>query len=560
MSYVIGIDTGGTYTDAVLLDSSKQGEARVERKAKAFTTHDELEKGIRNSIANLRLSDSERKQIKKVVLSTTLATNAIVEGKISKVGLILIGEAPRGKLASEFVNQISGSVNIKGSVLLHITPGEVAQAVKELMPHVDSIAVSGMASVRNPVLEQSVRKIINNMCELPVVCGHELVSNLGFLERTNTAIINAGLLPIINNFVKAIKAVLKENNISAPVFVVKGDGSIIKIDVIKKTPVDTVLSGPASSIIGAINLTGLDDAIVADMGGTTTDTGIVRKKRVELSLEGALVGSWKIRIKSAKLYTFGLGGDSDIKLIDGAIKVGPERVLPACRGGQDTVTPTDILHYTEEFVEWDKERAAASIEKQASKAGLHTDEYVSRVKDAVADKIYDNVSEYGISELPIVAIGAPAESWYHIAREKYAFKLVVPRHYEVANAVGAATAGIHAEVEAIIRPGEQGFGYLVHTKIGRYSFKEKEKALLKAIEVTRECAEKIITDQNLEIASVSCMCEDIYNSRGQLICEQIDIQSDGEINLNKVVTPGKYLETRIKIMATGKDLFYQAAN
>ena len=552
MAYVIGIDTGGTYTDAVLLDTSKQGLDRIARKSKAFTTHHELELGIRNSIVSLNLARSEIEKIDKVVLSTTLATNAIVEGKISRIGLILIGDRPRGSLATKFVKEVSGSINIKGSVLLKIHEEEVRKAVKELILNVDSIAVSGLASVRNPVLEQRVREIINSMCDLPVVCGHELVNELGFLERTNTAVINAGLLPTINNFVRAIKSVLEQRNIKAPVFVVKGDGSIAKIDMIKNTPVDTVLSGPASSIIGAINLTEIDDAVVADMGGTTTDIGIVRKKRVELSPDGAVIGNWKIRIKSAKLFTFGLGGDSRIEMKNGVAKVGPDRVLPACRGGEDVVTPTDILHYTGEYVEWSKAKAVSSVEKHAAEAGITPGEYVNRAKDAIAEKIYDNLSDHASLNLPISAIGAPAESWFHIAKDKIGVNVVIPNHYEVANAVGAATAGIDVEVEAIIRPGEEGYGFLVHTKIGRYAFSVRGEALNKAIEITKECAVKMITEQNLELASIFYFCEDMYSNRGQLIREQVCIQSDGQVASQMNDTLGQYLGTQVRVMASGK--------
>lgn len=528
MAYVIGIDTGGTYTDAVLLDTHEKGARSVKRKSKAFTTHHDLALGIRDSVERLDIAEFEKGQIEKVVLSTTLATNSIVEGDLHNVGLILIGDKPNGELATKYIKTVSGRINIKGRVLRDINREETEKAIDELILNVDSIAVSGLASVRNPVLEQKVKTIIQNAYDIPVMCGHEYVSELGFLERTNTVVINAGLLPIIGRFIKAIKTVLEELDIKAPVFVVKGDGSIAKIDAIQKKPIDTVLSGPAASMIGAINLTGISDAVVADMGGTTTDTGIVRHKRVELSADGATIGSWKIRIKSAKLYTFGLGGDSLIAVRNGAVEVGPKRVRPACRGG-GAVTPTDVLHYTGEFVKWNREQAVAAIEKHAADAGMAPREYVSNVIDAVSKKIDENMSSYQRWNLPIGAIGAPAESWYTAAQKKYGFPLVIPEHYEVANAVGAAAAGIQETVEAIVRRGEDGYGYLAHTKEGRYMFPQKEAAIEKAIEVSRACAIKLITEQDLALADVSISCEDIYDSGG-----------------------GIYLETRIKVTVSGK--------
>lgn len=269
MSYVIGIDTGGTYTDAVLLDTKIKGPDCIKRKAKAITRHENLELGIRDSIQHLHLKESDIHEIEKVVLSTTLATNATVEGKIGKVGLLMIGGTPVGKLATDEAIAVEGKVNIKGRVLRDIDREEVTRAVKTLLPRVESFAVSGQASVRNPILEQRVRAVIKDLCDLPVVCGHELVFELGYLERTNTAVVNAGLLPIIDDFVRAIKAILQEQKIEAPVFVVKGDGTIAKIDSIRNTPIDTVLSGPAASIVGAINLTGVKDLSGRDCSALT---------------------------------------------------------------------------------------------------------------------------------------------------------------------------------------------------------------------------------------------------------------------------------------------------
>lgn len=552
MSYVIGIDTGGTYTDAVLLDADIQGADCIKRKAKAITTHEKLEIGIRNSLVGLELTKSDVSKIEKVVLSTTLATNATVEGKIGKVGLLLIGGIPVGRLATDEAVAVSGKVNIKGRIIQDIDREEVKTALNALLPKVESIAVSGQASVRNPILEQRAKAVIESMCDLPVVCGHELVSELGYLERTNTAVVNAGLLPIIDKFVKAIKTILEEQGIDAPVFVVKGDGTIAKIDSIRSTPIDTVLSGPAASIIGAINLTGVDNAVVADMGGTTTDIGIVKNKRVELSKDGAVVGDWKIRIKSAQLYTYGLGGDSEINIDDGHIEVGPERLLPACRGGKKNVTPTDILHYTGEFVEWDRNSAAEAIKAQADQADMTSDEYVSQVKNAIADKIYNNLKRYQKIKYPISAIGAPAETWYKIARKKYDFDLMIPKHYEVANAVGAATSGVSVEIESVIRPGEEGGGYLIHAMNERFEFDEYKDALQTGICVTKACAVRLIEEQNLEVSYIRYECTNMYMDGDQIMYRTIAVGDDGIAEDKEYSGYGQYLETKIKVLVGGK--------
>lgn len=553
MAYMIGIDTGGTYTDAVLLDADRKSADAVIRKSKSFTTHERLEAGIENSIKKLDLTEEEIAAIEKIVLSTTLATNAIVEGKIHDVGLILIGGLPRGQLATEHVRQVRGKVNIKGRVLLDIDRYEVSEAVKWLEKDVDSIAVSCVASVRNPILEQKVREIICGICDLPVICGHELASDLGFLERTNTAVINGGLLPIINSFIQAMKKVLSQNGIKAPVFVVKGDGTITKSHVIKNTPVDTVLSGPAASIIGAINLTEAEHAVVADMGGTTTDTGVVRNKRVELSPDGAQVGNWKIKIKSAKLYTFGLGGDSHIKVKDSGFEIGPERIVPACRRGDGdaAATPTDVLHYSNDFAMWDREKAVTAIRKQAETAGLTADAYICGAKDAVAKKIHDHLRQYEATGLPVIAIGAPAKSWYEITRKKYDLNLIIPEHYEVANAVGAATAGICAVGEAVIRPGEDGGGFLVHGNTERFAFNEMTAALNKALAISRAYAVRAIEEQGLEPSEETYECESVYQKGDRLVHMPVTVTDEGKINCSHDPEKGKFVEAKVKVLIGG---------
>ena len=556
MAYVIGIDTGGTYTDAVLLDTDLEGPGCIKRKAKAITTHEQLKTGIRDSLAGLRLSKSDIGRIEKLVLSTTLATNAIVEGKIGKIGLLMIGGTPVGELATDETVTVEGKVNIKGRIIQDIDADEVNRAAKIILPKVESFAISGQASVRNPILEKRVKAIINGMCDLPVVCGHELVSELGYLERTNTAVVNAGLLPIIDKFINAIKSILDEMGIGAPVFVVKGNGTISKIDSIRDRPIDTVLSGPAASIVGAISLTGVKNAIVADMGGTTTDIGIVKNKRVELSKDGAVVGDWKIRVKSAQLFTFGLGGDSAIKTVDEKIEVGPERVLPSCRNNEPgyelNATPTDILHYTGEYVQWDRAKAIKAIQEQAKSLEVSADEYVKEVREVIADEIYGHLKMYRRIKYPISAIGAPAESWYRIAQKKYHFDLIIPEHYEVANAVGAATSGVSVEIEAVIRPGEGGGGYLLHASSERFEFDDFEAALQKGMDVTKEDAVKLIEEQNLEISYITYVCRDMYLADDLIVYKEIAVQEDGTVLNEDNQGYGRYLETQIKVVVGGK--------
>lgn len=554
MSYVIGIDTGGTYTDAVLLDTEKSGVAGILRKAKAFTTHGKLELGIARSIGDLKLTGHDLVQVERVVLSTTLATNAIVEKKLHEVGLLIVGDEPRGELAARYIEKVPGKINIKGRALVNVSHQATEAALKKLIPHVEAIAISGAASVRNPMQEQEVKQIVQENCDLPVMCGHEFVHELGFLERTNTVAINAGLLPIINRFLEAIKNVLEKMKIDAPVFVVKGDGSIATEELIREKPIETALSGPAASMIGTINLTGIENAVVSDMGGTTTDTGIVRKKRVQLSAEGAEVGDWRIKVKSAKLYTFGLGGDSQISLEDEVLQVGPRRVMPACRGGKGNLTPTDLMHYTGEFIEWDASLAEEAVKQYAKQVRTAPETFVRAAERAVTTKIFkENVSLYQELGFPVCAIGAPADTWYKKARERYEFDLIIPPNYEVANAVGAATAGIQETVHAIIRPGEEGHGYLIHADQERFAVKDRAEALKKAYSVSVEYAKRRILNQNLEVDQVETECFDVYMDENRLIYKPVDLSKINEENSQGEDSYGQFVETRITVSANGKN-------
>lgn len=553
MQYVIGIDTGGTYTDAVLLEKGPDGMSYVKRKAKALTTHEKLEEGIGSSICALSLQEEEIQNIERVVLSTTLATNAIVEGKTGRVGAVIIGPAPHGKLATDHVICVDGEMNIKGRVLKNVREKEIQKELPAFLTGIDAIAISGAGSVRNPELELQVKKTVEKESSIPVMCGHEIANVLGYLERTNTVILNAGLLPVIHRFLSAINIALKRYRITAPVFVLRGDGSIAGIDLIKEKPIETVLSGPAASMVGAAHLSQLKNALVSDMGGTTTDTGVILDKRVALSRQGAFVGGWNIKIKSAQLRTFGLGGDSSIEWRTGGIQIGPERVLPACRGGIGTVTPTDILHYKGECSLWSKEQAEDAICKQARFAEMGSAAYAKALEEAVVDRIYEVLQ--APLDIPICAVGAPAGAWYAKVKEKYHLPVYIPQHHEVANAVGAAVAGIQEVIEATIRRGEEGHGYLAHTACGRFSCRNREEAMQEAIRISTDYARNMMRTQNLEVSDLCVHCEDIFEKDGELICNGYEIIAVGT-NTNEVERrtdrDANFIETKIRVTVQGK--------
>lgn len=329
----IGLDTGGTYTDAVALD----GERRVIATAKALTTHWDLSLGLGDALrAVLGRLAAGREHVTLVSVSTTLATNAVVEGRFSPICTILIGFNEQMVERSGLKRDGSGAImRVQGG---HEATGEEAEpldvaaieaAVREHAPRVAAFAVAGMFSVRNPAHELRARDRIRALCDRPVTCSYELSSQLDAPKRALTAALNARLTPQIRALLEALGRVLAHEGLGAPVMVVKGDGTLIRAEVALEYPVETVLSGPAASVVGAGFLSGLADFAVADMGGTTTDVAVVAGGRPVVREEGAVIAGWRTMVEAIDVRTCGLGGDSEVHLDrDGRLKVGPRRSMP----------------------------------------------------------------------------------------------------------------------------------------------------------------------------------------------------------------------------------------
>jgi N-methylhydantoinase A/oxoprolinase/acetone carboxylase beta subunit len=329
----LGIDTGGTFTDGVIFDLDQKA---VIVTTKVETTRHNLTLAINRCIDNLvdALQNEKQgrydiRQVKMVSLSTTLATNAIVEGQGAEVGLIQIGFEPTAGLPTPHFAVIRGGCTIKGRFKEELDLKQAEAAILAMKDQVDAYAVSGYLSIRNPLQEIEVGELIRKLTGYPVVAAHQLSTDLGMQERTVTAVLNARLMPLITDLMNSVKEGMERLKIEAPLMVVRGDGSLISEMKAREKPIETILSGPAASIIGALTLTGVQEGIVIDMGGTTTDVAVLRDGRPALNREGAEVGGWLTRVKAAKITTIGLGGDSLIQVSRNAVlNIGPQRVFP----------------------------------------------------------------------------------------------------------------------------------------------------------------------------------------------------------------------------------------
>jgi len=305
----LGIDAGGTYTDAVIYDMPSK---TVTSKAKALSTKWDFTIGIAEALS--QLDQSLLEQIELVALSTTLATNAIVENQGQQVGMLLM--PPAGRLDREDIPYepkavLAGRLSITGQEIGAIDPDEIRRVARTMLEDdgVEVFAVSGYAGCVNPVHENAVRQIVQDETGLLVTCGHELSDLLNFRTRAQTAMLNARLIPLLTRLLTDLESVLLARHIGAPVVVVKGDGTLMSSRMAKQRPVETILSGPAASVAGAQFLTGLNNAVIVDMGGTTTDTAVIENGIPEIRESGATVGGFKTHVKAMDIRTEGIGGD-----------------------------------------------------------------------------------------------------------------------------------------------------------------------------------------------------------------------------------------------------------
>ncbi|MBD9374424.1 hydantoinase/oxoprolinase family protein [Rhizobium sp. ARZ01] len=348
---LLGIDTGGTYTDAVLFSE----ESGVVAKAKALTTRHDLAVGISGAVeAVLEQAQAPVSVISLVSLSTTLATNALVEGQGGRAGLVMIGFSPddlkRDGLAEALGNDpvifLPGGHNVHGNEN-PLDMSALDAALPELAASVSSFAVAGYFAVRNPAHEQRVRDRIREISHLPVTCSHELSSKLGGPRRALTTLLNARLVSMIDRLIGACEGYLEQRGIDVPMMVVRGDGALISAAEARLRPIETILSGPAASLVGARHLSGLDDAVVSDIGGTTTDVAVLDQGRPRLDADGAVVGGYRTMVEAVAMRTFGLGGDSEVRINDrglvARLELGPRRFLPLSLAAK---VHGDVVHAT----------------------------------------------------------------------------------------------------------------------------------------------------------------------------------------------------------------------
>ncbi len=327
----LGIDTGGTFTDAVLVDDDK----KIIAAEKSLTTRFDLSAGIGDVVG--KLPEHLLATVNMVSLSTTLTTNSVVEDLGAPVCVLLPGyndaqvkqSGLLDILPSQLVVLLEGGFDAVGKEVQVLDEDAAREAIIRLQDQCSAFAISSMFGTRNTSHENTLKALVTELTGMPVICGYELASSLGAPRRALTAALNARMVPPIKELIASVSKTLVRHDIDAPLMIVKGDGSLASLENAIEKPIATVLSGPAASVIGACQLSGLQNAIVADMGGTTTDIAVVSNGQPELCADGATIGDWQPMVEAVRVSSVGLGGDSEVRFGGHrGLVIGPRRVVP----------------------------------------------------------------------------------------------------------------------------------------------------------------------------------------------------------------------------------------
>ncbi len=472
---LLGIDVGGTHTDAVIIDRGK-----IVAQAKVETCQDNLIVSL-DKVLDEILKPELNKSIDRINLSTTLTTNAIIEDKLEEVGILAVsgpGLAPdtfNHNLGNHFY-LLDGAIDHRGSRQQDLDEAELQKAVDRLDKEgVKVFAVAGKFSSRNPEFEDILAERAAPYADF-VSIGHKISGQLNFPRRLATAYYNAAVWRRYNNFADAVTTSLEKFSLKAPLNILKADGGTIDFKSSRTSPVQTILSGPAASVMGIIALCTIhEDAVILDIGGTTTDIAIFAKGAPLLEKEGAGFAGRATSIRAIKTCSIGIGGDSLITInADGAIKVGPHRQGPPMAFTGKAPTLLDACNVKGLCALGDKEKSFSGLAELAAQSSLSTVELAGRILDLALENIHDKSMQmldeinqkpaYTVAEIihsqpikpkKLFIMGGPARVLAPELEKIFDLETVVPENFAVANAVGAALTRPTMEIDLFADTGKQ---------------------------------------------------------------------------------------------------------
>ncbi len=453
--YTIGIDIGGTNTDAVLINAQDKIVAAV----KTITTND-ITSGFSQALKSLLAQAAiEASAIRALFLGTTHATNAILQQKdLYQVGLIrLAGHHPQSLPPcfdwKEDLKQtlnirhitISGGYECHGASITPFSLEEVRQAVTTLLAKgIESLAVVGVFAPQNREQELEVKRIALEIAgkDFPVSLSHE-IGGVGFIERENSTILNAALKKVMAQGFYALEVACRQLQLNCPFFITQNNGTILDLARALEYPVLTISAGPTNSFIGASRLTGLSDALIVDIGGTSTDIGLIKQGFPRRSLNTSHIGGVKLNFSMPDVLSIALGGGSYLDLSHET-----PRILPKS-AGKDIVTHARC--FGGQFLTFTDAAVALGLSiPGATSEGLGCSFFEAQkiIQEALKKMEREiKVLEGGKCTLPIVFVGGGAQLF---PREFLEERILVPEHANVANAYGAALSEISHVIDQVV--------------------------------------------------------------------------------------------------------------
>ncbi|MBS3904168.1 MAG: hydantoinase/oxoprolinase family protein [Simkania sp.] len=459
--YTIGVDIGGTNTDGVLIDE----EENIVVVAKTPTTQDVVT-GFCNVLVDiLDQAGIDSSSIRAVIVGTTHATNAILQKLgLYKVGVVRVAgqnfdsPPPCYSWPEELRNATyAGHVTIAGGFECHGSPitsfcrEQAKEGIQKLLKQgAESLAVVGVFAPLNHEHELAVANLVRELAgsDFPVSLSHK-ISGIGFLERENSTILNASLKKIMGNGFCQLEKSCRVLGLQCPLFITQNNGCMIDLTDAVEYPVLTISAGPTNSFVGASRLAGLKDAIIVDIGGTSTDIGIIRKGQFRRSLNISNIGGVMLNFPMPDVLSMGIGGGSYVDPYSSPIHIGPRSAgaslltLSKCFGG-DCLTLTDVAlmygHLTIPKASTD----LIDLEKPLAKEIL---------KDAIRH-IEMHIAMMGAEQkdLPVILVGGGSTI---LPTELLDRRYIVPEHAQVANAYGAALAGVSGVVDTVVSLNQQ---------------------------------------------------------------------------------------------------------
>ena len=450
---LLGIDVGGTFTDAVLLNGSE-----IAAQAKTPTTHEDVLQCILQALDMvLPKHQEEINKIERVVISSTIVTNALTEDKLDPVFLAVI-TGPGMNVTHKFPVApyfVSGYVDHRGKITAQIDWTKHRDLLNRRGAN-SVCAVSGKFSVRDPQLEYELEHELKQNGYSKIFLGSELSGELNFVRRTNSAYFAGAVYRIFKNFAGKIQRAMAERGICAPVHVLKADGGTLPIEAAINQPVEAIFTGPAASVLGIEALAAPNiNSISLDVGGTTTDIAFWKNGLPLMARKGAVVNGYPTAVRAFHMRSVGIGGDSAITKTEDGYRVGPMRQGPAAAVGGTKATLSDALIVAGYVSFGDASKSLAAIAALGGEPKEEAQKIVQAAVDTIRTTVAEMLDEWakqpvytvddvirGTEFVPeqLIGVGGGSLGLIKALGEDMELPVDIPKGAVVANAIGAAVA------------------------------------------------------------------------------------------------------------------------